>query len=234
MGWDNALPAEVSGGTTHIKSIYDGLRKAVGEGGSAPNQEGLEGAWRAAKAQAIAASLDAYERAVLQALPFFAGEHIPVYERLLAIAPGEDQNDEDRRLAVVQAWTLRLFADMSELNRALNSLSPKLELEELDYDHVVYTLFGRMFPEYGAEASDGVPQYPNYSTDFILRVTYTYEFGETSMPRALRAQVGVHLNAVLPSWMDWRIFAFSATRRGLICNGGQYGLVLNRTPLSHS
>jgi hypothetical protein len=230
MGWDNALPAEVSGGTTHIKAIYDALRKAVGEGGSAPNQEGLEGAWRAAKAQVIAASLDAYERAVLQALPFFADEHVPVYERLLAIAPGEDQNDEDRRLAVVQAWTLRLFADMSELNRALNVLSPKLELEELDYDHVVYTLFGRMFPEYGFE-SQGVPQYPNYSTDFILRVTYTYEFGETSMPRALRAQVGVHLNAVLPSWMDWRIYEDTYPVTGLVCDGEDIGSVLDVTPM---
>lgn len=230
MGWDNALPAEVSGGTTHVAAIYEALRKAVGEGGSAPEQKGLEGTWRAAKAQVIAASLDAYERAVLQALPFFAGEHIPVYERLLAIAPGEDQNDEDRRLAVVQAWTLRLFADMSELNRALNSLSSKLELEELPYDHVVYTLFGRMFPEYGAEAQ-GVPQYPNYSSDFILRVTYTYEFGETSMPSRLRAQVGVHLNAVLPSWMDWRIYEDTYPVTGLVCDGLDIGSVLDVTPM---
>jgi hypothetical protein len=232
MGWGNALPAELGGGTSHITAIYEALRKAVGDGGSAPNQEGIEGTWRAAKAQVIAASLDAYERAVLQALPMHAGEHVPVYERLLAIAPGEDQNTEDRRLAVVHAWVLRLLANMSELNAALHVLSPKFELEELPYDDVEYTLFGKMFPEYGAEAL-GVPGFPNFSSDFILRVTYTYAFGETSLPQPLRASAAALLNSVLPSWMDWRIFAFSSTRRGLICNGGQYGLVLNRTPLSH-
>jgi hypothetical protein len=230
FGWANAFPLELGGQTSHIENVYNALRSAVGRGGSATDESGLEAAWRAAKATAIAASLDAYERAVFQALPEHATEHVPVYERVLGIAPGSDQNDEDRRLAVVAAWTARVLATMGDLRASLQSISTQLDIEETSYEEAVVAMLGKMFPAYGDEAL-GVPAYPNYSSEFVLRVTYTLSTGETAIPESVRSAARRLLNTALPAWVDWRIFQVTSPVTGLICDGASVGSVLDYTPL---
>ena len=175
-------------------------------------------------------STDAYERAVLQALPSHATEHIPVYERVLGIAPGGDQNEEDRRQVVVAAWVGQLAATMTSVETALQAISPQLSLDELPEDESVVAMFGRMFPAYGDEA-DGVPQYPNYSSEFVLRAVYTLASGETTIPSLIRLAVKRLLNAVLPAWVDWGLYQDTSPSTGLICDGGSVGSVLDYTPL---
>jgi hypothetical protein len=229
--WTNSLPAELGGGTTHIEDVYNALRNAVGRGGSADSETGLEAAWRAAKSQAIAASCDAYERAVWQALPAHATEHVPVYERVLGIAPPSDANEEDRRLAVVAAWTARVLATTTGLQQSLQVISPKLGIEEQAHDLSTVTQLGRMFPSYGDESAHGVPAYPNYSTEFVIRVTYTLDAGETRIPEAVQVGARRYLNTALPAWCDWELVHKSDPEQGLICDGEDVGSVLDVTPM---
>lgn len=231
LGWANAFPLELGGQTSHIENVYNALRSAVGRGGTGSDENGLEAAWRAAKATAIAASLDAYERAAFQALPEHATEHVPVYERVLGIAPGSEQNEEDRRLAVVAAWIARVLATVGDVRRSLQVISPQFNVEELSYDTAVVAMLGKMFPNYGDEAL-GVPQYPNYSSEFVLRVTYTLAAGETTIPGDIRAAAKRFLNTALPSWIDWQIFQVTSPAVGLICDGASVGSVLDYTPMA--
>lgn len=230
FGWQNSFPLELGGQPTRIEAIYSALRSAVGRGGSAQDDSGLEGAWRAAKAQAIAASLDAYERAAFQALPAHATEHVPVYERVLGIAPGSDANEEDRRLAVVAAWVARVLATVGDLKRSLQTISPKFDVDEMDHDLSIVTMLGKMFPAYGDEAT-GVPMYPNYSDEFIVRVTYTMESGETKIPQAIHAAARRFLGTALPAWVDFEIMHRTDPEQGLICDGEDVGSVLDVTPM---
>jgi hypothetical protein len=230
FGWSNSLPLELGGQSAHIANVYAALRSAVGKGGSAQDENGLEATWRAAKAQVIAASVDAYERAALQALPSHATEHIPVYERVLGTAPGSDQNEEDRRQAVVAAWVGRVLATMVDIERSLQAISTQFALEELDSDDSVVAMFGKMFPNYGDEAL-GVPAYPNYSSEFVVRAIYTLSSGETAIPQLYRAAAATLLNAVLPAWVDWVILQDTSPATGLICDGESVGSVLDFTPL---
>jgi hypothetical protein len=230
FGWANSLPLELGGQTSHIANVYAALRSAVGRGGTGTDENGLEATWRAAKAEVIAASADAYERAVLQALPSHATEHVPVYERVLGIAPGSDQNEEDRRQAVVAAWVGQIGAVMTDIESALQAISTQFALDELPEDESVVAMFGRMFPAYGDE-SEGVPQYPNYSSDFVVRAIYTLASGETSIPAAIRSAAKRPLNSSLPAWMDWVILQDTSPATGLICDGESVGSVLDFTPL---
>jgi hypothetical protein len=233
FGWANSFPLELGGQTSHIENVYNALRNAVGRGGSAKDENGLEAAWRAAKAIAIATATDAYERAAFQALPEHATEHVPVYERVLGIAPGSDANDEDRRLAVLAAWTVRVLANVGTLKRSLQVISPKFDIDELAHEQATVTMLGRMFPSYGDESLHGVPQYPNYSDEFVVRVIYRLEAGETAIPQDVRFAARRYLNTTLPAWVDFRIHQVRTPRIGLICNGGSVGSVLNFTPLAH-
>ena len=230
FGWANSLPLELGGQSSHIANVYAALRSAVGRGGTGSDEDGLEATWRAAKAEAIAASADAYERAALQALPSHATEHVPVYERVLGIAPGSDQTEEDRRRAVVAAWIGQIGATMTDVETALQAISTQFTLDELPEDESVVAMFGRMFPAYGDEA-DGVPQYPNYSSDFVVRVLYTLASGETVIPSLIRLAAKRLLNAVLPAWVDWGMYQDTSPSTGLICDGGSVGSVLDYTPL---
>lgn len=230
FGWANAFPLELGGQTSHIENVYAALRSAVGRGGTGADENGLEAAWRAAKATAIAASLDSYERAAFQALPEHASEHVPVYERVLGIAPGSEQNDEDRRLAVVAAWVVRVLATMRDLRRSLQVISTQLDLDEPSYDEAVVAMLGKMFPNYGDEAL-GVPQYPNYSSEFVVRAKYTLLAGETAIPGDVRSAVRRFLNTALPAWIDWELLQYDDPLTGLICDGEDVGSVLDVTPM---
>ena len=230
FGWANSLPLELGGQSSHIANVYAALRSAVGRGGTGADENGLEATWRAAKAEAIAASTDAYERAVLQALPSHATEHVPVYERVLGIAPGSDQNEEDRRAQVEAAWVGQIGATMTDLETALQAISTQFALDELPEDESIVAMFGKMFPAYGDEA-DGVPQYPNYSSDFVVRAIYTLQPGETMIPASIRAAARRLLRAALPAWVDWVILQDTSPATGLICDGESVGSVLDYTPL---
>lgn len=231
FGWANSLPLELGGQTSHIENVYNALRNAVGRGGSAKDENGLEAAWRAAKAIAIATATDAYERAAFQALPEHATEHVPVYERVLGIAPGSDANEEDRRLAVLAAWTVRVLANIGTLKRSLQVISPKFDVDELAHEQATVTMLGRMFPSYGDESLHGVPQYPNYSDEFVVRVIYRLEAGEVSIPGMLLQAARRYLNTTLPAWVDFLILKRTSPTTGLICDGAAVGSVLDYTPL---
>ena len=218
LGWMNGGPLELGGETTKTEDVYTALRAAVGIGGPGP-RDGLEDLWRQCKAQTIASTVIASERAILQALPDHATDHIPVYERILAIVPPGGATEQDRRLAIVEAWTLRLLANMPELKRSLQIVDPAFDLEELEHEKVTHVLLGRMFPPRGAEQFYGVTAFPNFSDEFIVRVTYTLVPGQTEPPTSVLAKARRLLNTVLPAWVDWLI----TTGDGFFTDGGPDG-----------
>ena len=218
LGWINGASLELGGDSTKTENVYAALRAAVGIGGSGP-RDGLEDLWRQCKAQTIAATVIATERSALQAFPDHATDHVPVYERLLAITPAADATEQDRRDAIAQAWTLRLLANMPEVGHALRVIDPAFDLDEIEPDRTVAMMLGRMFPPRGTEAFYGVPAFPNFGDDFLVRVTYTLSPGQTEPPAQLLAMARRLLNSVLPAWIDWVV----TTGEGFFCDGGDDG-----------
>ncbi len=233
LGWENELPLDLGGGTTRTEDVYAALRSAVGQGGAGP-VDSLEDLWRQSKAQVIAGAVESTERAILQAFPNIATDHIAVYERALAITPPEGATDEERRAVIVVDWTRGLDSRMLTIDDDLQAISPKFRLEELGYDLSSYTLFGRMFPADGDEVAEGIPQYPNYSSEFVIRIVYDFAFGETFLSLETRLLAARLVNSVLPAWVDWVMYTTSEiTPAGLYCEGGLDGTsVLDFTQLS--
>jgi hypothetical protein len=218
LGWENTLPLSLGGDASKTEEIYSALRAAVGSGGAGP-KDSLEDLWRQSKAEVIASVVLMKERAILQAFPNVATDHLGVYEQILNLQPAG--TDEDRRVAIATAWTLDLLADMPSLETSLRVIDSAFSLEEIAYGDTALVHLGKAFPARGQEAL-GVPAYPNYSDDFVLRVRYTLAPGQVSLERMVRANAERLLNAVLPSWIDYYI----ATGAHFYCGGGADGTSL--------
>jgi hypothetical protein len=218
LGWQNTLPLNLGGDPSKTEEIYSALRAAVGKGGAGP-KDSLEDLWRQSKAEVIASVVLMKERAILQAFPNVATDHIGVYEQILNLQPVG--TDEDRRVAITTAWTLDMLANMPSLETSLQVIDPAFRLEEIAYGDTTLVHFGKAFPTRGYEAY-GVPEYPNYSEDLVLRVRYMLASGRVNLDRMVRANAERLLNDVLPSWVDYYI----TTGAHFCCGGGVDGTSL--------
>jgi hypothetical protein len=207
----NPWPLEYGGGPTEEETVYDAMRRAVGDGFPAPNENGIDGNWRMCRAMGIAALGTGGERAALQALPNLATDHIPVYEDLLGITPTVDEPDETRRQNNARAFTRKVQADVPELTVQLTTIDARLSIQEVPYDEGVIVNYGKSF-----EPQDGSPSFgggrrstafPNYSTEFIVRVLFDLGMfpAPTSAEAAIIRKVKAFLNEVLPSWVSYSI-----------------------------
>lgn len=127
-GWHNPCPFEVGGGPTEVELVYEAIKRAVGEGGYAKNEAGIDGLWRASKARALASLNLAVDRAVLQALPNVATDLLPYYEALLALTPGADASAASRRAAATASYTRSTRADCPSLTGALAAIDSRASL----------------------------------------------------------------------------------------------------------
>jgi hypothetical protein len=210
----NPVPFRVGGGPTPTQRAYATLRNAVGEGGSAPNDRGVEGLWRRSEAKGLAASASHCRRALLQSSPLYATDLLPYYERILGIVPDADSTEAQRRDVVVPLWTKRANNATPVALEQLQRIDPRLSILALTHSGAAVTQYGRAFgplsPELELPAfglTSGHVRYPNYSTDLVVRVLFaTGHAGPLTNAEATIVQrVRVLLRDLLPSTVDFTI-----------------------------
>jgi hypothetical protein len=216
LGWSNPFPLEFGGDETRLERIYATLRSAVGKGGSAANDTGIDGLWRQTRANALAQLEAQAERAALQALPDHATDSLPYYERLLLLRADPAASDDERRAAAAQLYALQVASAIPDLSAALAQIDPRFEIIATSFEQSDTTIIGRGFEDYAATEPFGggrhSTQLPNYSTELVLFVLFDLGGGNLPSPserRSMQSALGV-LNAALPAWNDIVL----ATHRG--------------------
>ncbi len=211
-GWgrQNPWPFQWGGGRSAFEQAWMSLRAMLGPKGPGPIG-GLEDGWREAKVSGIVKVLTMAERAAMQALPQSATDHIPVYEELLHLSPGQ-LSDQERRDAISLIWSGVLSALIPELRAALQTIDTDLDvIMPLDIDKTANFQFGQAFRNPGGEEFGTWPttqnesDYPNYANHFILYVLYSNQPVATGPDANKIAAVEDMLRERLPSWVDYVI-----------------------------
>lgn len=220
LGTLNPLPFTVGGGPTPSSLAYDALRKAVGEGGSAKDDRGIEGLWRRSEAKGLAAGASHCRRALIQSNPLFATDLLPYYERMLGIIPDPAAAEAQRRDVVVPLWTKRAEGATPKLKERLTALDSRLTIFEEVHDHEATAQYGRAFAplEPGLEQPawglvQGHVACPGYSSDMIVRVLFKVGHDGPLTADELRVveSCKVLLRDMLQSSTDFQIAVDSGT-----------------------
>jgi hypothetical protein len=221
-GWQNPWPLEWGGGETFVERSYEALKRAVGDGGYAKNEDGIDGLWRAVRAEALASFTSLAETAVLQAFPDIATDHIPLYEEYFRLTPLSGATEEQRREAIVAAYTRRIESDHPRLLQSLQQLDPRFTIETVARDHSIVVELGKAFqPASGGPffwGSRTATMFPNYASEFILPVVL--DLSTTPSP-GVAEQLTMHgakrlLNEVLASWMGYSVSTGGGSTGGFI------------------
>lgn len=207
LGSLNPFPFRHGGGPTPASRIYRQLRLAVGRGGSADTEDGIDGLWRRSRAKGLAALESVQSRATLAFFPHLVTDMIPVYERRLGIVPAPDETLVERRKAVVDLWRARLRADTPSLAAKLEAIDPRISL--LEPSTSTTSVAGSAFESSDNEpfGGDGYSLSPNFSTDFRVHVLFDVGYDGPPLPSdaALLERIKTVLLSVLPGWVDWQI-----------------------------
>ncbi len=215
IGSLNPLPFRVGGGQTPSSRAYNVIRQAVGKGGSAENDLGIDGLWRRARAKGLAAATSPTRRALLQAFPHLATDSIPYYERRYGLVAGAEDNETQRRNAVVERFTEQPIRNWNELEDALQRIDARFSISMPSDDLETVTMYGRGFeqydttdkrvgPPFGIEG--GVTQWPAYSSRQLLRVRLELGYAAPTPVDKVSIERGRQLlRRVLPSDEDFSI-----------------------------
>lgn len=212
IGALNPLPFRVGGGPTPTSRAYSTLRQAVGKGGSAPDDTGIEGLWRRSEAKGLAAAASHTRRAFIQSNPLFATDLIPYYERILGIVPPSGASAAQRRDEIVPRWTRRINATMPNVAAELTRIDPRFTIVESAHATAITCQGGRAF---GSQDGSGTPMLlpggisavANYSTDFVTRVRFTpgYDGRLNAADKRLVEAARRLLRELAQSWEDFTI-----------------------------
>lgn len=211
LGWLNPLPMELGGGPAPTARLYAALRETVGEGGSAVDDQGIEGLWRAAKATALAAASSASERAVLQVFPGRATDHLAYWESLLGVTPAPGATVVQRQADAERALVERVRNAAPDLEARLIDIDARLSLVQLDLDKATVTIPGRAFEDMAGALPFGggrrSTRVPNYSSAFVLSLLFSIGAGVVPSGADLRALTAAadYLTAVLPAHVTFQI-----------------------------
>lgn len=212
IGALNPCPFRVGGGQTPTEKTYQAMKRAVGVGGSARDETGIDGLWRLSRARGVAAASSATVRACHQFWPLVATDAIPYYARALGLVQETGEADADFAARVYSGWVARIQADVPHLLAQLQTIDSRVSILEPTF--TTTTQHGRAFaplwaagetPAWGLSTDCSIA--PNYSTDFVLFVQL--DVGHAGAPTAGEQRIieqlkGVLLD-VLPSWVDFRI-----------------------------
>lgn len=216
LGAGNPFGFELGGGPSRVEQINSAFKAAVGEGGSAIDGT-IEAEWRLAKARGWASSLDD-ERAMYQTWPDTADEGgIEVFEELLSVVPGRDENLQDRRDVVTPLWTQVSSATTPDLTTELEAIDPSVAIINItNRDSITTTVPGRAFedaiisptsfPAFFSFGDAKETQFANFSQDFIMFVSYPLAPGVlTKNDINIIFAIQDLLNKSLPSWCNFQI-----------------------------
>lgn len=211
FGWHNPFPLEFGGGATHVETIYAALRSAVGIGGSAEDDETIEGIWRQARASGLAAAATTGERAVVNAFPGHATDLLEYYETLLGATPDLADSEIERQLVVETLWTERVRAAVPDIAADLAAIDARFSIVSVSHAEADETILGRMFEDLAGTLPFGGGRHStlfgNYSTEFIVFVLFDIGSGNTpsTSEQHLIDLAAAHLNKTLPAHVDFQI-----------------------------
>ena len=218
LGAGNPFGFELGGGPSRVEQINTAFKAAVGEGGSAIDGT-IEAEGRFAKARGWASSLDD-ERAMYQTWPDTADEGgVEVFEELLNVVPGRDENLQDRRDIITPLWTQVSSATTPDLTIELEAIDPTVAIINItNRDSITTTVPGRAFEDFDPSSPEAngpafflvgsakETQLPNFSQDFIMFVSYPLAPGViTKTNLNIIFAIRDLLNKSLPSWCQFQI-----------------------------
>ena len=217
IGGGNPLPFQVGGGPSLTEQAYLNLKQMVGIGGSAADGT-IEAEWRFARARGIAASF-ADERASNQMIALLCTDFIPLWESILGLTPGVNDNDVDRRNLIVDRITRAVNASVDGLDTELQKIDERFSVHCLEPDpddpravwnDEITTVPGRTFEDWDPNDPDacgpafGGGRYstiwPNYSSKRVVKVIFDIDQGTmTAAQKVLVGRAEAVLTEILPA-----------------------------------
>jgi len=224
----NPFPFQVGGGRTETDKAHRIIRNAVGKGGTASTEDGIDGLWRRSRAKGLSSATGATRRAVLQAWPHLATDAIPYYERATGVTPGVGATDEERRQEATAEFTAQLSAVIPAVAGELAAVDSRLSVLNVDDVKSSTTVAGRVFGPLANDlgedpfGGDGFSAHPNYSSHFTLYVLFNvgYVTPLTAGDSRKLEQVQRILRKLLPSWVSF----YALTSTGFLCGDSPLGL----------
>lgn len=213
------MPEHVGGGPDDPTRVYRVLRSAVGQGGSAPDESGIDGLWRRARALGLSAATSATRRAFFNAFPARATDMLMHYERALGLLATPGVTEAERREIVVALWHAKPSAVVRDVQTELQSIDARFTLELVPEARTTTSWDGRWFaggeePTFGGSGwSTLAAPTTRYMATAFLAVTDPGTLTEADERAVLLAQR--KLRSLLPSWED---FAVSVSSVGFLCD----------------
>jgi hypothetical protein len=207
------MPLRPGGGPTEEAKTYRVLRAAVGVGGSAQDDSGIDGLWRWSRARALAAASSARRRAVNNAFPQLATDLLSYYERVLGLPAGSTLPHADRRTAVTELWPASASAAFPDILAALQQIDSRFSLVIPDDDKSGTSWDGRWFgpltdadeePAFGGE---GFSRLAAFTSRYVLVVLFDVGYLGAYLAADARKAAAADrvLRTALPSFWGWHI-----------------------------
>lgn len=228
-GWP--LPLELGGGPSSDEKYYRALRSALGIGGYSVVEDGIDGLELQMEAMGLAAIEAFDERAALQAFQHLAQDNIPVFEDILRIVPPPGATDEDRRLAILELWTVLRSAVIPTFGEVLADIDERLSILDPEWSNSHVTLLGRAFEPYSVpydgqafNLGDGTKKFtdfPNYSTRskfFVL-----FDLGDGVVPGLAELAIMSKVKRLLKLTLPSEVRPYIITAVGLIAGVSPVG-----------
>jgi hypothetical protein len=222
-GW-NPIPCVVGGAPSPMRSVYLGLRSAMGgdQGkavGPSVADGGIEDAWRYAKALGIARARSVTEQAAIEFFPHRATYGLHEWEEILRL-PQQDVPEASRK-AIAAVVTAQALGDLphirarlrAEFASSIDVTVPSRTLQAIAALHK--TLADRTgVVAYGPRRSSVAP---GFSSAYVIRVTWPV----AALTQEQILLVRRVLATQLPSWVNYEI----VTGSGFICGVSLLGQV---------
>lgn len=206
------VPLEVGGSPDLPTRCYDVLRAAVGVGGSAEDDTGIDGCWRMARAIGMSIGIASIERAAFNFVPAHATDNLDGFATHVKAIRYPGESDGELRDEVVALYPAPSRNDSRSLVAMLEGIDPRLSIQLASESVEWVSDDGRSFGPttdvgegyYGPTGASG---YALYTSRCLLRVLF--DVGHTTAlsndESRVVALVRKRLRAVLPSWWDFRI-----------------------------
>lgn len=231
LGSLNPLPFRPGGGATPSGRAYHQIRRALGTGGTAQSEDGIDALLRRAEAKGLAAASSAKRRAALQAFPSLATDALPYYERALQRVPAPGESPTARRAIVSALWNRRPRADLPRLLEALQRIDTRVSFPPTHPSWQTVTQFGRVLrpltePE-PAPGSEPWTVAPNFAHSFKLVVLFDVGYAGAMGTEDARIYQELRraLRRLVPSWVDFTLitttggFALDVSALGITAMG---------------
>jgi hypothetical protein len=221
------VPMQIGGGPDLPTRAYQVLRAAVGEGGTAATEDGIDALWRWTRAIGFAMGLASFERAIANFSPVSATDKLTAFERALRIIVPPGRDEQTRREAVQALFPAQARNDPRSLVDQIESIDSRLSIQLADDSVEWISDDGRCFGPTTAVGEGyfgmtGASDTAYYTSRCVLRVLF--DVGHTgpllSDESRIAGLVRTRLRRVLPSWWDFVII----TSIGFIAGVSPVGL----------